>query len=208
MSLPLAEEEAGLEPGLPLELADERESIKVTGFWMFLITDILIFASLFASYAVYRTRVAEAPGPAQVFHLGPVLLETLLLLTSSFTVGLAIWAMRTGRVRALRLWLIATLILGAGFVTSEIHDFVGMVSQGLTWHQSAFLSAFYVLVGTHGGHVTFGICWAVTLLFQLARRGITPVTARKIYTFSLYWHFLDIVWVFIFTFVYLGGKIG
>lgn len=208
MSLPLAQEDTGLEAGLPLELADERESIKVTGFWMFLITDILIFASLFASYAVYRSRVAEAPGPAQVFHLGPVLLETMLLLTSSFTVGLAIWAMRTGRIRALRLWLLATLVLGAGFVTSEIHDFTTMVSQGLTWHQSAFLSAFYILVGTHGGHVTFGIVWAVTLLVQLARRGITPVTARKVYTFSLYWHFLDIVWVFIFTFVYLGGKIG
>ena len=83
-----------------------------------------------------------------------------------------------------------------------------MVGQGLTWHQSAFLSAFYVLVGTHGAHVTFGIFWAVTLLFQVARRGITPITARKLYTFSLYWHFLDIVWVFIFTFVYLGGKIG
>jgi heme/copper-type cytochrome/quinol oxidase subunit 3 len=208
MSLPLAEEETGLAPGLPLELADDRESIKITGFWMFLVTDVLIFASLFASYAVYRSRVALAPGPAQVFHYGPVLLETLLLLTSSFTVGLAIWAMRTGRTRMLFFWLAATLVLGAGFVTSEIHDFTSMVGQGLTWHQSAFLSAFYVLVGTHGAHVTFGIVWAVTLLFQVARRGITPVTARKLYTFSLYWHFLDIVWVFIFTFVYLGGKIG
>lgn len=208
MSLPLAKEETGLEPGLPLELADERESLKVTGFWMFLITDILIFASLFASYAVYRTRVAEAAGPAQAFHLGPVFLETMLLLTSSFTVGIAIWAMRNGRLTAARLWLLATLILGAAFVTSEIHDFVTMVGQGLTWHQSAFLSAFYVLVGTHGGHVTFGIIWAVTLLVQLGRRGITPITARKVYTFSLYWHFLDIVWVFIFTFVYLGGKLG
>jgi cytochrome aa3-600 menaquinol oxidase subunit 3 len=167
MSLPLANEATGLDSGLPLELADERES-----------------------------------------HLGPVFLETMLLLTSSFTVGIAIWSMRQGRLKALRLWLLATLILGAAFVTSEIHDFVTMVGQGLTWHQSAFLSAFYVLVGTHGGHVTFGIIWAVTLLLQLGRRGLTPVTARKVYTFSLYWHFLDIVWVFIFTFVYLGGKIG
>jgi len=175
---------------------------------MFLITDILIFASLFASYAVYRTAVALAPGPQQVFHLGPVLLETMLLLTSSLTVGLAVWAMRAGRRRTLGLWLGATLLLEAGFVASEIHDFAAMVGQGLTWHQSVFLSAFYVLVGTHGGHVTFGIFWALTLLVQLARRGITPVTARKIYTVSLYWHFLDIVWVFILTFVYLGGKLG
>jgi cytochrome aa3-600 menaquinol oxidase subunit 3 len=208
MSWPLAEETEELEQHLPPELADEHESIKITGFWMFLVTDVLIFASLFSVYAVYRSGVAQGPSPFQVFSLGPVLLETVLLLTSSFTVGMAIWAMRTNRQKALVGWLVATLALGAGFVTSEVHDFVGMVSRGWTWHVSGFLSGFYVLVGTHGSHVTAGILWALVLLVQLARRGLTPSMRRKLYSFSLYWHFLDIVWVFIFTFVYLGAKLG
>jgi cytochrome aa3-600 menaquinol oxidase subunit 3 len=208
MSWPLAKETPEPDTHLPPELADEGESVKITGFWMFLVTDVLIFASLFSVYAVYKSRVDVGPGPAQLFTLGPVLLETLLLLTSSFTVGMAIWSMRTNRIRALTVWLVATLVLGAGFVTSEIHDFVTFVSQGYTWHVSGFLSAFYVLVGTHGSHVTAGILWATALLIQLGRRGLTPSLRRKIYSFSLYWHFLDIVWVFIFTFVYLGGKIG
>lgn len=207
MSLPLADEQEALQEDLPLELSDEKESIKITGFWMFLVTDVLIFASLFSVYAVYRSRVVLGPTPNQLFQLGPVLLETLLLLTSSFTVGLAIYAMRTNKPKILMAWLIVTLMLGAGFVTSELHDFLTYAASGFTWHRSAFLSGFFLLVGTHGAHVTFGILWALTLLVQLARRGLTPVTTRKIYTFSLYWHFLDIVWIFIFTFVYLSGKI-
>lgn len=207
MSLPLAKEHAH-RPDLPLELSDEKESIKITGFWMFLVTDVLIFASLFSAYAVYRPRVAAGPGPQQLFHFGPALLETLLLLTSSFTVGLAIHEMRNDRRTGLVAWTVATLVLGSGFVAMELHEFASYASLGATWHQSAFLSAFYVLVGTHGVHVTFGILWAVTLLVQLARRGLTPVTARKLYTFALYWHFLDVVWVFIFTVVYLMGKVG
>lgn len=192
---------------LPLEFANEEESIKITGFWMFLVTDVLIFASLFSVYSVYYSRVAQGPGPAQLFHLAPTLLETLLLLTSSFTVGIAVWAMRRGQLRAAMAWVVGTLVLGAGFVATEIHEFVGDVAAGYTMHTSAFLSSFFALVATHGAHVTFGILWAVTLLVQLARRGFTPVTTRKLYTFSLYWHFLDIVWVFIFTYVYLNGKL-
>ena len=193
---------------IPIEFADEEESIKITGFWMFLMTDMIIFASLFAVYAVYRNRTALGPTPQQLFHLGPTVLETLLLLTSSFTIGIAVWAMRHDRPRLVLGWLIATLVLGAGFVITEISDFVSYMSQGATWHVSGFLSGFYVLVGTHGAHVTFGIMWAITLLLQLRRRGLTPITRRKLFTFSLYWHFLDIVWVFIFTFVYLSGKIA
>ncbi len=207
MSLELAPE-PGRREDLPLELSDEQESVKITGFWMFLVTDVLIFASLFSAYAVYRPRVATGPGPLELFHFGPALLETLLLLTSSFTVGIAIYEMRKGRPGGVMAWTIATLALGAAFVFLEIHEFASYAALGATWHQSAFLSAFYVLVGTHGAHVSFGILWAVTLLVQLARRGLTPVTARKLYTFSLYWHFLDVVWVFIFTVVYLMGKIA
>lgn len=205
MSQPVAEEK--IAQHVPMEFSDEKESVKITGFWMFLVTDVLIFGSLFSSYAVFKNQVAAGPTANQLFTLGPVILETLLLLTSSFTIGLAIYAMRKQNKRALMIWLILTLLLGAGFVTAEIHDFVTFVSAGATWHKSAFLSGFYILVGTHGAHVTFGIIWAATLLFQVARRGLTAVTTRKLFTFSLYWHFLDIVWIFIFTFVYLNGKI-
>ncbi len=191
---------------IPLEFANEEESLKITGFWMFLMTDMIIFASLFAVFAVYRSRVAAGPTPDQLFHLGPVILETLLLLTSSFTIGMAVYYMRKDNLAAVYGWFIATIVLGAGFVITEVHDFVTYVHLGATWHVSGFLSGFFVLVGTHGSHVTFGIMWALTLLFQLRRRGLTDITRRKLFTFSLYWHFLDIVWVFIFTFVYLYGK--
>ncbi|PSR22644.1 MAG: cytochrome o ubiquinol oxidase subunit III [Sulfobacillus acidophilus] len=204
MSLPLAEEQV---QKLPLEFADEKESVNITGFWMFLVTDVLVFGSLFSTYAVMRHSYAMGPTADQLFKMGPVMLETLLLLTSSFTIGLGVFAMRKGQTRALMFWLLLTMLLGAGFVTTEIHDFVSFAAIGATWHTSAFLSAFDILVGTHGAHVTFGIFWALTLLLQLRKRGITARTARKIYTFSLYWHFLDIVWIFIFTFVYLNGKI-
>jgi len=193
---------------LPIEFADEEQSVHITGFWLFLVSDLLIFASLFAVYAVYRPMVAGGPSPAQLFHLGPALLETMLLLTSSFTVGLAIWAMRRGHIRAMALLLGLTMLLGAGFVGAELHEFIGDVAIGASWRTSSFLSAFFLLVSIHGVHVTFGILWALALLLQVWRRGLNAVTARKIYTFSLYWHFLDIVWVFILSLVYLGGRIG
>jgi len=204
MSLPLAEEHG---QQLPLEFADEKESVNITGFWMFLVTDVLVFASLFSTYAVMHNATAMGPTSSQLFRMGPVMLETFLLLTSSFTIGLGVFAMRKGQTRALMFWLLITLLLGAGFVGTEAHDFITFAAQHATWSTSAFLSAFDILVGTHGAHVSFGIFWALTLLFQLRKRGITPRTARKVYTFSLYWHFLDIVWIFIFTFVYLNGKI-
>ena len=195
-------------PGLPLEFADEEQSIHIAGFWMFLVTDILIFASLFASYAVYQPMVAGGPTGARLFDLGPALLETVLLLTSSFTVGIAVWWMRRGQREAMMLWIVLTLILGAVFVGTELHEFAADVARGASWQTSAFLSAFFLLVSTHGAHVTFGILWALALLVQVARRGLTAVTTRKIYTFALYWHFLDLIWVFIFTLVYLGAKIA
>ncbi len=204
-SLPVVEEE---EQKLPIEFVDEKESINITGFWMFLVTDLLIFASLFSTYAVMRTAYAMGPTSNQLFKMGPVMVETLLLLTSSFTIGMGIFAMRKGQTRALMMWILVTMVLGSGFVFTEITDFISFAHIGATWDTSAFLSAFDILVGTHGAHVTFGIFWALTLVFQLKKRGLTQRMARKVYTYSLYWHFLDIVWIFIFTFVYLNGKIG
>jgi cytochrome aa3-600 menaquinol oxidase subunit 3 len=129
------------EQELPLEFVNEEESIKITGFWMFLVTDMLVFASLFSVYAVYHTRIAQGPTPATLFHLTPVIWETVLLLTSSFTVGLSVFEMRRSRKGAALGWLVATMALGAGFVGLEISDFVSYVSQGATWHHSAFLSS-------------------------------------------------------------------
>ncbi len=219
MSLPLGTSEEPLpirfadEPahhlaGVPLEFADEEQSLKITGFWMVLVTDLLIFASLFASYAVYRPMVAAGPSGAQLFGLGSAIAETLFLLTSSFTVGIAVWYMRRGNQRAMIGWIVLTLLLGAGFLGLELHEFAVDIARGASWQTSAFLSSFFLLVSTHGAHVLFGILWAVGIVVQVLRRGLNAVTARKVYTFSLYWHFLDIIWVFIFTVVYLGAKIA
>ena len=193
---------------MPPEFANETESLMISGFWVFLSTDILLFASLFASYAVYHNRIAAGPTPAHVLGLGSAIVETFLLLTSSFTIGLAIWAMRQSKQGLMMLFMIITLLLGAGFVGTELHEFIVDVSRGASWQTSAFLSSFFLLVSTHGAHVSFGILWAIALLFQVGRRGLTPTTRRKIYTFSLYWHFLDVIWVFIFTVVYLGANLA
>jgi heme/copper-type cytochrome/quinol oxidase subunit 3 len=174
---------------------------------MFLATDVMIFASLFAVYAVYRMRTAGGPTPAQVMDLTPALVETLVLLTSSFTIALAVWSMRRGNRTALLAWLMVTAFLGAAFVGTELQEFAADLARGAAWSRSASLSSFFVLVATHGAHVTFGLIWAVALLAQVARRGLRPFTCRKVYTLSLYWHFLDIVWVFIFTYVYLGARL-
>lgn len=189
----------------PQEFLDNHESIRILGFWVFLSTDVLLFGSLFSVYAVYRSRVALGPTPAQIFTLGPVLAETLILLTSSFTCSLSLYMARINRLKGAVGWLVVTLLLGASFVTLEIQEFAGDVLHGHTWHQSAFLSGFFTLVGTHGSHVTFGIGWAIMLALQLAMKGLTATNRRKLYTFALYWHFLDIVWIFLFSVVYLAG---
>jgi heme/copper-type cytochrome/quinol oxidase subunit 3 len=192
---------------MPLEFRDSHETLGILGFWLFLASDVVLFACLFAVYAVFHGRVAAGPTPLQIFHLGPVLTETVLLLTSSFTCGIGIFMMRRGRTKALMAWLALTMLLGLAFVGMEITEFTTDVATFGTWHQSAFLSSFFTLVGTHGGHVSFGILWAAALLVRLWRQGITQATARRVYTFSLYWHFLDIIWIFLFTVVYLSGKI-
>ncbi len=189
----------------PPEFQDMHESIRIMGFWIFLSTDVGLFSSLFAVYAVFRSRVALGPTPHQLFAMGPVLTETLILLTSSFTCSLSLYSARMNRLRGAVAWLIVTLLLGASFVTLEIREFVADVTAGHGWSHSAFLSGFFTLVGTHGSHVTIGIVWAVMLALQLAMKGLTVTNRRKLYTFALYWHFLDIVWIFLFSVVYLSG---
>jgi cytochrome aa3-600 menaquinol oxidase subunit 3 len=189
---------AALDKSLPLEYQSEQSRLNILGFWIFLGAEIMLFATLFASYLV----------PAQLFEVKTLLIQTLLLLTSSFTCGIAIHEMRKHNQKAMLGWFIFTLLLGAGFLFFEIEEFIMYVGEGATIQSSAFLSGFFVLLGTHGAHVTGGIIWATCVIIQILKRGLTPVTARKVFIISLYWHFLDLVWVFIYTLVYLNGMVA
>ncbi|GAA4719774.1 cytochrome o ubiquinol oxidase subunit III [Brevibacillus fulvus] len=184
---------------------EEHEQLKVLGFWIFLVTDCILFATLFATYVVLRTHTDGGPIGKEIFEVPGFVAETFILLTSSFTSGLATLAMHKGNVKGLIGWLIVTAALGLGFIGLEISEFANMVQEGATISRSAFLSAFFTLVGTHGLHVSVGLLWMIGLMVQLGRYGITTVTKRKITTISLYWHFLDVVWIFLFTVVYLMG---
>ncbi|MGM0846407.1 MAG: cytochrome aa3 quinol oxidase subunit III [Bacillota bacterium] len=196
---------AKVDTSLPLEYQTEQSRLNILGFWIFLGAEIVLFATLFAVYAVLSQRYAGGPTHQDIFVMKDVMIQTVLLLTSSFTCGLAIFEMRKGNLKGLITWLLITLGLGAGFLFMEINEFIHYVHEGATMQTSAFLSSLFVLLGTHGAHVAFGIFWAVMVIFQLVKRGLTPVTARKVFIIGLYWHFLDVVWIFIFTFVYLKG---
>ncbi|SFB46768.1 cytochrome o ubiquinol oxidase subunit 3 [Cohnella sp. OV330] len=183
----------------------DLEALRTMGFWIFIITDCIIFGTLFATYAVLMNSTAGGPTASELFEMPGVIAETFILLTSSFTSGLAVLSMNRGDKKGLIGWLIVTALLGASFITLEVTEFLKMVDEGAKISTSAFLSAFYTLVGTHGLHVSIGLIWMVALMLQVAKRGITPVTKRKIGNISLYWHFLDVVWIFVFTIVYMMG---
>ncbi|MDQ6598318.1 cytochrome o ubiquinol oxidase subunit III [Bacillus salipaludis] len=182
----------------------DQEGLKVLGFWIFLVTDCLLFATFFAAYAVLHTHT-NGGFTAKEFDVPGFIIETFILLISSFTSGLAVLAMHKGNKKGLIKWLIVTIALGAVFVGLEINEFVNMVHEGATLQSSAFLTSFFCLVGTHGVHVSFGILWIIGIIVQIKKKGITEVTKRKVSIVSLYWHFLDAVWIFIFTVVYLMG---
>lgn len=189
----------------PLEYSTEENSNKIFGFWVFLGAEIPLFATLFTVYFVMVNRFASGPSGSELFEIGPVLMETFLLLSSSFTIGLAVHAMRLGYKKATMVFMAITLLIGLAFVGIEIDEFFTYVHEGATLQTSGFLSSLFVLLGTHGLHVSFGFLWGVGIMIQLWRRGITPATANKTFIFSLFWHFLDVVWIFIFSFVYLKG---
>lgn len=191
-----------------LETATFEGKNKVLGFWLFLGAEMVLFACLFGTYLALRGQTLGGPTTHELFDLKLVAWATGLLLTSSLTSVLAMLAMNQLRMRAMQLWLGITLLLGFGFLMLEIYEFIHYVHEGHTFTRNAFGSSFYTLVGTHGAHVTFGIVWISTLMLQTARRGITTETAPKLFVSSLYWHFIDVVWVFIFTLVYLLGKVG
>ncbi len=178
------------------------------GFWLYLMTDCLLFASLFATFAVLRNATAGGPTSQEIFELPLALTETIILLTSSFTCGLALIALKNKNIRYMIMALAATFVLGVAFLTIEISEFAKLAGEGHNWQQSAFLSSFFTLVGTHGLHILVGLIWLVTLVAVLARRGLTPKLIRQFTLFGLFWHFLDLVWIFIFTVVYLIGAIS
>jgi cytochrome o ubiquinol oxidase subunit 3 len=189
--------------------AEERadDATTVFGFFAYLMSDFVLFAGLFATYAVFRGSTAGGPAGSALFNLPYVLTETLLLLTSSVTVGMALLAASSARCRAVLGWLGATAALGAAFVAMEAAEFARLVAAGQGPGRSGFLSAYFTLVGTHGLHVAIGLLWMIALIIVIARRGLARASLRKLALLALFWHFLDIVWIFIFTIVYLMGNL-
>jgi len=185
----------------------DSDAIDVFGFWVYILTDCILFATLFATYAVLHNNTFGAPGIKQLVSLPYVFGETIFLLASSFTYGLAMLSLYKGWKNRVLTCLAITIVLGASFVAMEINEFVHMVHEGHTWQTSGALSAFFTLVGTHGLHVTIGLIWMIVLSFQLAKFKITPTMNRRLTYLGLFWAFLDIVWIFVFTIVYLMGAV-
>lgn len=185
----------------------DNESMIVFGFWIYIMSDCILFASLFAAFAVLHTNTFGGPGPKELFSMPIVLAETFILLTSSFTYGLALLAAFKKHQGQVLAFLMVTFILGLSFVAIELTEFTHLVHEGHSWRESAFLSSFFTLVGTHGLHVSMGLIWMLGMMIQVKRHGLTRMTQRKLTALSLFWHFLDIVWIFVFTIVYLMGMI-
>jgi cytochrome o ubiquinol oxidase subunit 3 len=184
------------------------ENGTLLGFWLYLMSDCLIFACLFAVYGVLGRSYAAGPSGADLFELPLVALNTSMLLLSSITYGFAILEMQKKKVRSTITWLGITGLFGLAFLGIEMYEFAHLIHEGAGPQRSAFLSAFFALVGTHGLHVTFGIIWIVVLMFQVGKHGLTIENKRRLTCLSMFWHFLDVVWIGVFTFVYLMGTLA
>jgi cytochrome o ubiquinol oxidase subunit III len=186
---------------------DEVYSKMLFGFWLYLMSDCILFATLFATYAVLHPNTYGGPSSHEIFSLPYVLIETLILLTSSFTCGLGmLFARRQGRKAFI--WFGLTFLLGLTFLILELKEFTLLVQEGHSWQKSAFLSAYFTLVGTHGLHITCGLLWIIVLMGQILFKGLTAVNLKRLMCLSLFWHFLDVIWIFIFTLVYLMGAMA
>ncbi|MHC8516854.1 cytochrome aa3 quinol oxidase subunit III [Sporosarcina sp. ITBMC105] len=190
---------------LPLEYSTGQNKLNILGFWIFLAAEVMLFATLFATYFTLEHRTGNGPAGAEIFELTPVLIETILLLTSSFTIGLGVHAMRIGNKKAMMSFFVVTLLLGLAFLGVEIYEFTHYTHIGAGLQVSAFTGILLTTLGTHGAHVTLGLFWGLFIIMQVKKQGLTPKTANKAFIFSLYWHFLDVVWIFIFSFIYLKG---
>jgi cytochrome o ubiquinol oxidase subunit III len=189
------------------EMHHENDAKVVFGFWIYIMTDCLLFASLFATHAVLRGNTFGGASGSELFSLPYAFLETMILLTSSFTAGLGMLAAHKGQKNNVLAWFFVTLLLGLTFIGLELNEFTALAREGHDWTQNGFLSSFFTLVGTHGLHVFSGIIWMLILLAQIATKGLTTTNLRRLVCLSLFWHFLDIVWIFIFTYVYLISAI-
>ena len=181
------------------------ENGTLLGFWLYLMSDCLIFAVLFAVYGVLGRSYAAGPSGADLFDLPLVALNTSMLLLSSITYGFAMLEMNKNRLRPMLAWLGITGLFGAAFIGLELYEFMHLIHEGFGPQRSAFLSSFFALVGTHGLHVSFGIIWLIVLMVQSGKLGLTPENKRRLMCLSMFWHFLDVVWIGVFTFVYLMG---
>ncbi|MBW6526255.1 cytochrome o ubiquinol oxidase subunit III [Sphingomonas sp. RHCKR7] len=175
------------------------------GFWLYLMSDCLIFAMLFAAYGVYGGSYAGGPTARELFELPLVAVNTTMLLLSSITYGFAMISADERKQGAVLGWLAVTALFGAAFLAIELYEFSNLIHEGAGPQRSAFLSSFFTLVGTHGLHVTFGLVWLGTLMVQVSRRGLVDANLRRLQCLSLFWHFLDVIWIGVFTFVYLLG---
>lgn len=178
------------------------------GFWIYLMSDLMIFASLFATFQVLRHNTAGGPSGEDIFDIPYVLIETVLLLCSSVTAGISCLAYQAKKPTLFRALLSATIVLGIGFLAMELSEFAHLALDGDSWQDSGFLSAYFTLVGTHGLHILLGLIWAAALLIVSFKRTLGDVNmTRKLNLFTIFWHFLDLVWIFIFTVVYLAGVV-
>ena len=187
--------------------ASHPASPTLLGFWIYLMSDALLFASIFATFGVLGGSYAGGPTPREIFDLPLVALNTAILLVSSITYGFSMLAMERGEIRATQAWLAVTALLGISFVGVELYEFSHLIAEGATPQRSGFLSAFFTLVGTHGAHVTFGIIWIAVMLVQVQKRGLIAENRRRLLCLSMFWHFLDVVWIGVFTYVYLLGML-
>jgi cytochrome o ubiquinol oxidase subunit 3 len=175
------------------------------GFWIYLMSDVIIFSMLFATFLVLGSNYAQGPTGEDLFELPEVFAETMALLISSLTYGLSMISLRHGNQKWVFNWLAITFVFGAIFIGLELHEFLSLSAEGFGPQRSGFLTSFFTLVGTHGTHVTFGLIWIITMLAQIKVKGLTPPVASRLTRLSLFWHFLDIVWICVFSTVYLGG---
>lgn len=179
----------------------------VVGFWIYLMTDCLLFATLFATYVVLKPNTFGGPGSSDIYNAHYALAQTLVLLLSSFAAGPALMNAERKKIKATYFWFAIAFIFGVIFLILEIKEFSILLAEGNSWKRSAFLSSYFTLVGTHGTHILFGLIWMVVFFLQLRFSGLKPEIVRRATLLSIYWHFLDVVWIFIFTVVYLMGVI-
>lgn len=194
-----------IQTGVHDQAHHDNGPLKVFGLWIYLMSDLIVFSCLFATYIVLLPGTAGGPSGKDIFELPFVLVETFALLLSSLTYGFAVLAMRKNCQSQVLLWLAVTFILGACFIGMELYEFHHLIAEGNGPDRSGFLSGFFALVGTHGLHVTVGLIWMAVLMIQIASRGLTSVNRTRISCLSLFWHFLDIVWICVFSIVYLMG---